>query len=139
MIRKIDSVGVLISQPYLGLPALKFNLEPGDFILAIDGESVLPLPVDKCSEKMKGQPGTQVKFLVRKGRTGKEEEIIVTRERVHIPDVSYSGVLRDSIGYIRHDAFTEGGSRDFRKAFEQLQGKGIKHLVIEGQWRRHSG
>ena len=131
MIRKIDSVGVLISQPYLGSPAVKFNLEPGDFILAIDGESVLPLPVDKCSEKMKGQPGTQVKFLVRKGRTGKEEEIIVTRERVHIPDVSYSGVLRDSIGYIRHDAFTEGGSRDFRKAFEQLQGKGVKHLVID--------
>lgn len=131
MIRKIDSVGVLISQPYLGSPAVKFGLEPGDFILAIDGESVLPLPVDKCSERMKGQPGTQVKFLVRKGRTGEEKEIIVTRERVHIPDVSYSGVLQDSIGYIRYDAFTEGGSRDFRKAFEGLQQEGIKHLVID--------
>lgn len=131
MIRKIDSVGVLISQPYLDSPAVKFGLEPGDFILAIDGESVLPLPVDKCSERMKGQPGTQVKFLVRKGRTGEEKEIIVTRERVHIPDVSYSGVLQDSIGYIRYDAFTEGGSRDFRKAFEGLQQEGIKHLVID--------
>lgn len=131
MIRKIDSVGVLISQPYLGSPAVKFNLEPGDFILAIDGESVLPLPVDKCSERMKGQPGTQVKFLVRKGRSGEEKEIVVTRERVHIPDVSYSGVLRDSIGYIRHDAFTEGGSRDFRRAFEGLKEKGICHLIID--------
>ncbi|MBQ7773210.1 MAG: S41 family peptidase [Bacteroidales bacterium] len=131
MIRKIDSVGVLISQPYLGSPAVKYGIEPGDFILAIDGESVLPLPVDKCSERMKGQPGTQVKFLVRKGRTGEEKEIIVTRERVHIPDVSYSGVLRDSIGYIRHDAFTDGGHRDFRKAFMSLKEKGIAHLVID--------
>ena len=131
VIRKVDSIGVLISQPYLGSPAVKFGLEPGDFILAIDGESVLPLPVEKCSERMKGQPGTQVKFLVKKGRTGEEKEIVVTRERVHIPDVSYSGVLRDSIGYIRHDAFTEGGSRDFRKAFEGLQEKGIKHLLID--------
>ena len=131
MIRKIDSVGVLISQPYIGSPAVKFGLEPGDFILAIDGESVLPLSVDKCSERMKGQPGTEVKFLVLKGRTGEKKEIVVTRERVHIPDVSYSGILRDTIGYIRHDAFTEGGSRDFRKAFEELQGKGIRHLVID--------
>lgn len=131
VIRKIDSVGVLISQPYLGSPAVKYGLEPGDFILEIDGESVLPLPVDKCSERMKGQPGTQVKFLVRKGRTGEEKEITVTRERVHIPDVSFSGILRDSIGYIRHDAFTDGGSRDFRKAFEELKGKGATHLVID--------
>ena len=131
VIRKVDSIGVLISQPYLGSPAVKFGLEPGDFILAIDGESVLPLPVDKCSERMKGQPGTQVKFLVKKGRTGEEKEIVITRERVHIPDVSYSGVLRDTVGYIRHEAFTEGGSRDFRKAFEGLQQKGIKHLLID--------
>ena len=131
VIRKVDSIGVLISQPYLGSPAVKYGLEPGDFILAIDGQSVLPLPVDKCSERMKGQPGTQVKFLVKKGRTGETQEIVVTRERVHIPDVSYSGVLRDSIGYIRHDAFTEGGSRDFRRAFEGLQEKGIKHLLID--------
>ncbi|MBQ2133104.1 MAG: PDZ domain-containing protein, partial [Bacteroidales bacterium] len=131
MIRKIDSIGVLISQPYIGSPAVKYGLEPGDFILAIDGESVLPLPVDKCSEKMKGQPGTEVKFLVLKGRSGEKKEIVVTRERVHIPDVSYSGVLRDSIGYIRHDAFTQDGSRDFRKAFEGLKEKGIKHLVMD--------
>ena len=131
VIRKVDSIGVLISQPYLGSPAVKFGLEPGDFILAIDGESVLPLPVDKCSERMKGQPGTQVKFLVKKGRTGEEKEIVITRERVHIPDVSYSGVLRDTVGYIRHEAFTEGGSRDFRKAFEGLKEKGIKHLLID--------
>ena len=131
VIRKIDSVGVLISQPYLGSPAVKYGLEAGDIIEEIDGESVLPIPVDKCSEKMKGQPGTQVKFLVKKGRTGEKKEIVITRERVHIPDVSYSGVLRDSIGYIRYDAFTEGGSKDFRKAFEQLKQKGINHLVID--------
>ena len=131
VIRKIDSVGVLISQPYLGSPAVKFGLEAGDIIEEIDGQSVLPLPVDKCSERMKGQPGTQVKFLIKKGRTGEKKEIVITRERVHIPDVSYSGVLRDSIGYIRYDAFTDGGNRDFKKAFQGLQQKGVRHLIID--------
>ena len=67
VIRKIDSVGVLISQPYLGSPALKYGLEPGDIILKIDDADVLPLAADECSNRMKGQPGTQVKFLVKKG------------------------------------------------------------------------
>lgn len=131
VIRKIDSAGVLISQPYLGSPALKYGLEPGDLILEIDGVDVMPLQADECSNRMKGQPGTQVKFLVKKGRTGETKEIVITRERIHIPDVAFSGILRDSIGYIRHDAFTEGGHRDFRKAFTDLKEKGARHLVID--------
>ena len=131
VIRKIDSVGVLISQPYIGSPALKYGLEPGDIILEIDGVSVMPLAADECSNRMKGQPGTQVKFLVKKGRTGETVEIVITRERIHVSDVSYSGMLRDSIGYIRHESFTDGGHRDFRKAFLDLKEKGAKHLVID--------
>lgn len=131
IIRKIDSVGVLISQPYIGSPALKYGLEPGDIILKIDDTDVLPLTADECSNRMKGQPGTKVKFLVKKGRTGETKEIVITRERIHVSDVSFSGILRDSIGYIRHDAFTEGGHRDFRKAFADLKEKGATHLVID--------
>ena len=48
MIRKIDSVGVLISQPYIGSPAVKYGLEPGDFILAIDGESAVMVNWCNC-------------------------------------------------------------------------------------------
>lgn len=131
VIRKIDSVGVLISQPYIGSPALRYGLEPGDIILKIDDADVLPLTADECSSRMKGQPGTQVKFLVKKGRGGQTQEITVTRERIHVSDVSFSGMLRDSIGYIRYESFTDGGSRDFRKAFSELKDKGAKHLVID--------
>lgn len=131
MIRKIDSVGVLIAQPYIGSPAVKYGLEPGDYILEIDGASVMPLSADECSSRMKGQPGTQVKFLVKKGRGGEIKEITVTRERIHIPDVSFYGILRDSIGYIKYEAFTSGGSNDFRKAFTDLKQQGAKHLVID--------
>ncbi|MBR5398395.1 MAG: hypothetical protein IK103_01220 [Bacteroidales bacterium] len=42
---------------------------------------------------MRGNPGTQVKFLIKKGRTGKNEEIVVTRDKVHTSDVPYYGML----------------------------------------------
>jgi carboxyl-terminal processing protease len=47
VIKKIDTLGVLISQPYKGSPAVKYGLEPGDVILKIDGEDVKPLNADQ--------------------------------------------------------------------------------------------
>ncbi len=131
LIKKVDSLGVVISQPYAGSPAVKFGLEPGDIILKIDGVDVKPLSADECSSRMKGQPGTDVKFLVKKARTGKEVEIKITRDRVHIPDVSYSGMLEDTTGYIKLDGFTEGGSKDVKKALLELKEDGAKRLVLD--------
>lgn len=131
IIKKLDTTGVIISQPYIGSPAVKYGLEPGDVILEIDGEDVLPLNAEECSSKMKGEPGTSVRFLVRKGRSGKTQQLEVVRERIHIPDVSYSGILKDTIGYIKIDGFTVNGSEDVRKAVVSLKEKGAKRLILD--------
>lgn len=131
LIKKLDTTGVIISQPYAGSPAVKYGLEPGDVILKINGEDVLPLNAEECSSRMKGEPGTKVKFLVRKGRSSKTGEIEVVRERIHIPDVSYSGILQDSIGYIKIDGFTVNGSKDVKKAVVSLKEKGAKRLILD--------
>src|SRR5574344_197171 len=68
VIRKIDSLCVVLERVYNGSTAVTYNLEPGDLILKIDGADVKPLTADECSKKMKGTPGTDVKFLVKKGR-----------------------------------------------------------------------
>lgn len=131
LIKKIDTLGVLISQPYLGSPAVKYGLEPGDVIVEIDGVDVTPLTADECSSRMKGQAGTDVKFLVKKTRTGELKEFNITRERVHIPDVTYFGKLNDTTGYIKLDAFTEGGSKDVKKALLSLKEQGANRLVLD--------
>lgn len=131
VIKKHDTTGVIISQPYDGSPAVKYGLEPGDMILKINGEDVMGLDAEQCSSKMKGEPGTKVKFLVQKGRSGKIEELEVVRERIHISDVSYSGLLRDSIGYIKIDGFTVNGSEDVRKALISLKDSGARRLILD--------
>ncbi len=92
-IRK-DSLGVMIVQAYEGSPAVKFNIEPGDVIMKINGEDISELAVDDCSKKMRGNPGTKIKFVIKKGRTGEIVEKTVVRERVHTSDVPYYGLLR---------------------------------------------
>ena len=92
-IRK-DSLGVMIMQTYENSPAVKFKIEPGDIIMKIDGQDISKLSVDECSKKMRGNPGTQVKFTIKKGRTGEVVEKTVTRDKVHTSDVPYYGILK---------------------------------------------
>lgn len=136
IIKKIDTLGVQIVQPSKGTPAVKYGLEPGDIILAIDGADTKPLTADECSKRMKGEAGSRVKFLVRKGRTGLEKEIEVTREEIHTSDVSYYGMLKNDTtavkyGYIKVDAFTLNGAEDVRKAVVELKRQGADRLIID--------
>ena len=138
VIKKIDTLGVIISQPYIGSPAVKSGLEPGDIILKIDGEDVLPLTADQCSSKMKGQPGTDVVFLVKKARGGELKEYTITRERIHIPDVSYSGIIDKKYdkspcktGYIKLDSFTANGAEDVKSALVSLKEQGAERIVLD--------
>ena len=52
----------------------------------------------------------QVKFKVLKVRPKEVVDIIVTRERIHLPDIEYAGMLNDTTGYIYQSGFTENVS-----------------------------
>ena len=136
-IRK-DTLGVMIMQTYEGSPAIRYNIEPGDIILKIDGTPCNTLTVDECSKRMRGNPGTQVTFLIKKGRTGKNEEIVVTRDKVHTSDVPYFGLLQapDTLkicptGYIKLSSFTLNGSEDVRKALISLKDQGAQRIILD--------
>ena len=131
LIKKRVGGGVVINQPYAGSPAVKFGLAPGDTIVEIDGKPVFDETSEQASGRMKGQPGTDVHFKVIKGRTGAEEEITVTREKIHIPSVEYAGIIRDSIGYMRITGFTDKVSREAKDALENLKAQGARRLVID--------
>ncbi len=122
---------VIINEPYMNSPAYKNNLVCGDEILEIDGVSVHGLEASQCSDNMKGKPGTTVHFKVKKVRTGEIVEIDVTRERIHLPDVEYAGMLNDTTGYILQTGFTSNVSADVRNAFLKLKNQGMKKLVLD--------
>ena len=123
---------VIINQPYAASPAVKSGLQCGDEILSIDGVSTSGLDASESSSRMKGKPGTQVVFEVRKVRSGDIVRITVTRERIHIPDIEYAGILDDGkTGYILLAGFTEGLGTEFRSKVAELMKKGIGRLVLD--------
>ena len=132
IIYKPDKNGnVLINEPYKGSPAEKFGLRCGDEILAIDGVSTHGLTASESSDRMKGKPGTKVTFKVKKVWTGDTVDVVVLRERIHLPDVEYYGMLNDTTGYILQTGFTENVAEDVRGAFLDLKSKGMKVLYYD--------
>ncbi len=122
---------VFINEPYAGSPAVRAGLSCGDEIWEIDGVSVKGLETKECSDRMKGKPGTTVRFKVRKVRTEDTVDVAVTRERIHLPDVEYYGMLDDTTGYISQTGFTEKVSNEVRHAIEALKDQGMKRLVLD--------
>ncbi|MBR1575307.1 MAG: S41 family peptidase [Bacteroidales bacterium] len=122
---------VYINEPYAGSPAVKGGLVCGDEILEIDGVSVAGLETKECSDRMKGKPGTPVRFKVRKVRGGQVEDVTIVRERIHLPDVEYAAMLDDTTGYILQTGFTEKVSNDVRAALLSLKDQGMKRLVLD--------
>lgn len=130
-IRK-DGNNVLISEVHENSPASKAGLHDGDLIIAIDGESVASLRVDECSAKMKGAPGTDVLFTIKRLRGGDTTSLKISREKVHFPDVLYAGMLNDSVGYIRVTGFTLAGSKDVKKELLKLkENSALNRLILD--------
>ena len=132
VIYKPDVQGnVIINEPYAGSPAQKYGLVCGDEILAIDGESVVGLNSQQCSEKMRGEPGTQVVFHVKKLRSGEETDITVTRERIKLGDIEYAGMLDGKVGYISQTGFSDGVGEELRGRVADLLKQGMQTLVLD--------
>ena len=138
VIYKPDKEGnVIINEPYEGSPAAKAGLVCGDEIETINGETTHGLTSQESSDKMRGKPGTQVVFRVKKlrgGETWKAGETIdvtVTRERIALPSVEYIGMLENGDGYILMSKFTDGVWQGIRDGYFALKAQGMKRLVLD--------
>ncbi len=122
---------VIINEPTRGRRRRNTASAAGDEIMEIDGKSAHGLTSQECSDRMKGKPGTSVRFKIKRVRSNEIEDVVVTRERIHLPDIEYAGMLNDTTGYIYQSGFTENVSGELRNAFLKLKKQGMKKLVID--------
>lgn len=128
VIRKIGEY-VFIAEPYEGNPADKAGVRAGDKILSIDGKDMRSKPSDEVSSSLKGPKGTTIQLKVLRG--DKELTLPITRDEIKIPDVPFSGMMNNTVGYIRLSSFTQTASTEVKKAFMELKDKGMKELIFD--------
>ena len=129
LIKKIDDY-TYISEPYEGNPAQKSGLMAGDKIVEVDGKTMSKKTTDQVSDALKGPKGTVVKILVERLNEGRKL-IEITRDEIKIPDVPYYGLIKDKIGYISLNSFTQTAAEDVKKGIIAMQKDSMKQLILD--------
>lgn len=111
-----------------GQPAEAAGLQKGDQILAIDGTPVSDIEKEDVANRIRGEEGTFV--VLRILRNGEEQDLSIERKTIVMPTVK-GQMLTEDIGYIRVTQFAEKTVDEFTKAYEDLQAKGMKRLVLD--------
>lgn len=121
-----DSV-VVMSGPYFTSPARKAGVRHGDILLAIDGEAMPKsgIKLDDVSARLKGNPGTRINLrLLRPWLPEGSDSIFdveITRDKIQMDPLPYSGVLDGGIGYFNVTTFNANTASEIRKAFEAMK------------------
>jgi hypothetical protein len=77
--------GVAISQLVENGPAARV-LSAGDVIVSVDGRATAGLPLGDVANAIRGELGTDVTLVVRRGGAGEPERVVVRRDRVSMPE-----------------------------------------------------
>ena len=123
-----DTNMIMVLTPIKGSPAEKAGIQPGDYIVSVNGEKCTADDLTAISTKIKGEEGSTVKLQILRGEETLDFEI--TRENVIVNPVE-GEVLENNIGYIKFSSFDENTAEEFRTKFEELQTQGIKSLIID--------
>ncbi|MGD8553729.1 MAG: S41 family peptidase [Anaerolineales bacterium] len=119
-----------IVSPMPGSPAEEAGLEPGDRVIAVDGEDVTGIDANIVIRSVLGPAGTTVKLSI--AREGESEllEFEIMRAEINVPSVS-NEMLESDIGYIQLFSFSNETSRDLRDAIEDLEDQGMQALILD--------
>ena len=128
MVQDTEANKIMVLSPIKGSPAEKAGLQPGDYIIAVDGVTYTGEQMTEASNKIKGETGTTVKLQIQ--RKDETLDIELTRENIKVNPVE-GEVLENNIGYIEFSSFDDGTAEEFKMKFKELQRKGIKSLIID--------
>ena len=130
IIRMRKDSTVIIQEPYPDMPAAEAGLQVGDVLLQIDDKDLKGMNTTEVSELLRGEPGTTFMLKVQRPGEKKTRDFKITRRNIKVPAIPYHGLMGDA-GYIFLREFTEGCTKDMRKAIISLKEKGAKNIIID--------
>ena len=138
---KFGGLGIEISEvhgvpkiiaPIDGTPAAKAGLEPGDLIVAINGDPTRGVGLSKIVHTLRGKPGSKVTITIQRGPE-KRFDVAIVRSIIAVQTVK-SKLEPNGIGYVRITEFDGTTPADFKKAIiamKQKAGGKLSGLVLD--------
>ena len=121
---------VQISKIIKNTPAEESNLMQGDYIYAINGESMQGKDSTYVVSKIKGEEGSYVTITVIREGVSDPLDIEVERRKIESPTVEYE-MHENGIAYIQITEFDLVTTKQFEDAYKQAKEEGMRGLIID--------
>ena len=120
---------LVVIAPLADTPAEAAGLQPGDVVLAVDGEAVDGSTMNDQISRIRGEPGTDVTLtLQREG--GDPFDVTITRAEITLQEVE-TRMIDGHIGYIALNGFSAPASEQFAAALAELLGDGADQIIFD--------
>ncbi len=128
---------ITVISPVADSPAERVGLQPGDQIIAIEGEDAYGITKDEVFSKLRGKKGSSVSVTVHRIGLDKPFDVSIVRDKIPIYSIRAAVMLNDSTGYIWLTRFSATTIKEMESALEKLDKQGAKQYLLD--LRNNSG
>ncbi|MBK8483182.1 MAG: S41 family peptidase [Saprospiraceae bacterium] len=124
---------VTITEVYKDYPAFKAGIKVGDQVIAINGLDGKGKESEDLFQIVRGMPKSEVEFTVMRPGIKEKLNLKLIRDEVNIPNVPYSAMVNDEIGYVVLSTFTENAGKNIRDAVKKLKAdhSTLKSVILD--------
>lgn len=119
-----------ILSPMQGSPAEKAGLQPGDQIIAIDGEDMTGIDGNLVIRKVLGPAGTSLTLTIFREGAGEPFDVTLERAKIILPTLE-TEMLDENIAYIKLYNFSQKATEDFAAAIEELLAQNPEGVILD--------
>ncbi len=123
-----DNIGLDVIAVTAGGPAEDAEIQPGDIIVAVEGQRIEGQDVNAVSGKIKGKEGTSVTLTIKRGE--EERTVTVMRRQIQVQVAKWQ-MLEGNIGLVTIENFDERCASESIAAIEELIKQGATKLIFD--------
>lgn len=119
-----------VISPMPGSPAEKAGLQPGDKVIAIDGEDMTGVDAELARQRVLGPAGTTVRLTVAREGESEPLEFSIVREKI-VMKSAIGKMLEGDIAYVQITTFGDKTTPELRAALKELMAQNPKGLILD--------
>jgi len=119
---------VEVAAPIEDTPGWRAGINPGDFIIEIEGIPTETISMDEVLGMLRGTPGEQVRMIIKRGER-MEFPVTITRAIIEVPTVKHA-MIGDT-GYLKLLTFTPYTAERAAEAIDEFKANNYKNLILD--------
>lgn len=119
----------VVSAPIDGSPAAESGVESGDVIVSVNGENVEDLELPQISERVRGEEGSRVELILRRG--GEEREVTLERSEIDVSSASWSMIPDTRTAHLRLSSFSAESAGELEETLGEARDAGAERFVLD--------